>query len=68
MNTKCLSNEAEFEIMYFIYKGIDAEIDKIHDNDSLVKKEVLEEIISWYKDNVIINYNSLKEKFDKVVE
>jgi hypothetical protein len=66
MNTKGLSDEAIFEIMYFIYKGVDAEIDKIHDNDSLVKKEVLEEIIKWYKDNVIIDYNSLKEKFNRI--
>lgn len=66
MNTKGLSDEAIFEIRYFICKGIDAEIDKMQDNDSLVKKEVLEEILNWYKDNVIFDYKSLKEKFDNL--
>lgn len=66
MNTKGLSNEAIFEIRYFICKGIDAELDKMQDNDSLVKKEVLGEIINWYENNVIFDYKSLKEKFDNL--
>ena len=64
MNTNGLSDEAVFEIRYFICKGIEAEINKIKNNDSLVKKEVLEELLNWYKDNVMISYNHLKEKFD----
>ena len=52
MNTNGLSDEAVFEIRYFICKGIEVEINKIKNNDSLVKKEVLEEIMNWYKDNV----------------
>ena len=35
-------------------------------NDSLVKKEVLEEIMNWYKDNVIFDYKSLEEKFNNL--
>ena len=66
MNTKGLSDEAIFEIRYFICKGIDAEINKMKNNDSLVKKEVLEEILNWYKDNVILDYKSLKEKFNEI--
>lgn len=66
MNTKGLSDEAIFEIRYFICKGVDAEINKMKNNDSLVKKEVLKEIMNWYKDNVILDYKSLKGKFDKV--
>ncbi len=66
MNTKDLSDEAIFEIRYFICKGIDAEINKMKNNDSLVKKEVLEEILNWYKDNVILDYKSLKEKFNEI--
>ncbi|WP_294372866.1 hypothetical protein [uncultured Clostridium sp.] len=46
--------------------GIDSEIDKMKNNESLVKKEVLEEILNWYKDNVILDYKSLKEKFDSI--
>ncbi len=66
MNTKGLSKEALFELRYFICKGIDSEIDKMKNNESLVKKEVLGEIMNWYKDNVIFDYKSLKEKFDKI--
>ena len=66
MNTKGLSDEAVFEIRYFICKGIEAEINKIKNNDSLVKKEVLEEMMNWYKDNVIFDYKSLKEKFNNL--
>lgn len=66
MNTKGLSNEAIFEIRYFICKGINAEIDKMKANDSLVKKEVLGEIMNWYKDNIIFDYKLLKEKFDNL--
>lgn len=66
MNTKGLSDKAVFEIRYFICKGIKVEINKIKNNDSLVKKEVLEEIMNWYKDNVIFDYKSLKEKFDNL--
>ena len=66
MNTKGLSKEALFELRYFICKGIFSEIDRMQNGDSLVKKEVLGEIMNWYKDNVILDYKSVKEKFDSM--
>ena len=42
-----------------IYSGLSNAIE--HDT---VDKETLKELLDWYKDNVMISYNHLKEKFD----
>ena len=59
-NTK-LSAKAKYELVYIIYSGLSYAID-----DNKIDKEVLEELLNWYKSNAIINYNHLKEKFDRI--
>ena len=56
-----LTPKAKFELVYIIYRGFSDAID-----DNKIDKEVLEELLNWYKSNAILNYNRLKEKFDRI--
>lgn len=67
MNIKGLSNNSKMELRYFIYHGLNNDIDKlINGEDTVITKEIVKEMLDWYKDNIIIGYNSLEKKFDKV--
>ncbi|WP_154826711.1 hypothetical protein [Clostridium butyricum] len=68
MDFKELSNYSRGKVHYYIYDGISNDIDNLKNGVGAVEKKDLEELLNWYKDNVMISYNSLKEKFDKVVE
>ena len=57
--TDKLSKKAKIELGFIIYMGL---IDAIK-NDT-INKETLKELLDWYKDNVMISYSNLKEKFD----
>ena len=59
MDNTNLSPKAKYELVYIIYRGISDAID-----NNKMDKELLEELLNWYKDNVMISYNHLKEKFD----
>ena len=61
MDNTNLSPKAKFELVYIIYRGISDAID-----NNKMEKEVLEELLNWYKSNAIINYNHLKEKFTSI--
>lgn len=61
MNTNNLSVKANYELGYIIYSGLSKAID-----DKSMSQEVLKELLDWYKANVILSYNSLEEKFNKV--
>ena len=54
-----LSAKAKYELGFIIYLGLSDAID-----NNNMDKEVLEELLNWYKDNVMISYVHLKEKFD----
>ena len=55
MNIWDLSEKAKFELGFIIYRGL---------NDALDNNKMDKELLDWYKDNVMISYNHLKEKFD----
>ena len=57
--TDKLSKKAKFELGFIIYSGLSDALD-----NNKMDKELLEELLNWYKDNVMISYSSLKEKFD----
>ena len=57
--TDKLSKKAKFELGFIIYSGLSNALD-----NNKMDKELLEELLNWYKDNVMISYNHLKEKFD----
>ena len=59
MNIWDLSEKAKFELGFIIYSGLSHALD-----NNKMDKELLEELLNWYKDNVMISYNHLKEKFD----
>ena len=59
MNIWDLSKKAKFELGFIIYRGLNDALD-----NNKMDKELLEELLNWYKDNVMISYNHLKEKFD----
>ncbi|WP_294378206.1 hypothetical protein [uncultured Clostridium sp.] len=61
MDTKDLSIAGLMCLGQIIYSGLSDAID----NDT-INKETLKELLKWYESNVIISYNCLKEKFDKV--
>ena len=61
MDNTNLSPKAKYELVYIIYSGLNYAID-----DNKIDKEVLEELLNWYKSNAILNYNRLKEKFDRI--
>ena len=54
-----LSEKAKFELGFIIYRGLNDALD-----NKKMDKDVLEDLLNWYKDNVILSYNHLKEKFD----
>ena len=57
--TDKLSAKAKYELGFIIYSGLSDAID-----NNKMDKELLEELLNWYKDNVMISYSNLKEKFD----
>ena len=59
MNIWDLCEKAKFELGYIIYSGLSDALD-----NNKMDKELLEELLNWYKDNVMISYSNLKEKFD----
>ena len=59
MNIWDLSSAAIMCLGQIIYSCLSDAIE--HDT---INKETLKEILDWYKDNVMISYSSLKEKFD----
>lgn len=61
MNTKDLSVAGVMCLGQIIYSGLNQAIE----NDT-INNETLKELLNWYKDNIIISYDYLKEKFDKV--
>ena len=54
-----LSSAAVMCLGQIIYSGLSDAIE----NDT-IDKETLKELLDWYKDNVMISYFHLKEKFD----
>ena len=54
-----LSAKAKYELGFIIYRGLNDALD-----NNKMDKELLEELLNWYKDNVMISYSNLKEKFD----
>ena len=61
MDNTNLSPKAKYELGYIIYSGLSDAID-----NNKMEKEVLEELLNWYKSNAILNYNRLKEKFTSI--
>ena len=61
MDNTNLSPKAKYELVYIIYSGLSDAID-----NNKMDQEVLEELLNWYKSNAILNYNRLKEKFDRI--
>ena len=59
MNIWDLSEKAKFALGFIIYRGLNDALD-----NKKMDKDVLEDLLNWYKDNVMISYNHLKEKFD----
>ena len=59
MNIWDLSTAGIMCLAQIIYSGLSNAIE--HDT---INKETLKELLDWYKDNVMISYNHLKEKFD----
>ena len=59
MNIWDLSEKAKFELGFIIYRGLNDALD-----NKKMDKDVLKDLLNWYKDNVMISYNHLKEKFD----
>ena len=58
-----LSKKAKFELGFIIYRGLNDALD-----NKKMDKDVLKDLLNWYKDNVMISYSSLKEKFDNYNE
>ena len=59
--TNKLSAKAKYELGFIIYSGLSDAID-----NNKMDKEVLEELLKWYKGNVIMSYNHLEEKFNSI--
>ena len=59
--TNKLSAKAKYELGFIIYSGLSNAMD-----NNKMDKELLEELLDWYKDNVMISYSNLKEKFDSI--
>ena len=57
--TDKLSKKAKFELGFIIYRGLNDALD-----NKKMDKDILKDLLDWYKDNVMISYSSLKEKFD----
>ena len=58
-----LSEKAKFELGFIIYRGLNDALD-----NKKMDKDLLKDLLNWYKYNVIISYSSLKEKFDNYNE
>ena len=58
-----LSKKAKFELGFIIYRGLNDALD-----NNKMDKDVLKDLLNWYKYNVILSYSSLKEKFDNYNE
>ena len=63
MDNTNLSPKAKYELVYIIYRGMSDALD-----NNKMDKDVLEDLLNWYKDNVMISYSNLKEKFDNYNE
>ena len=63
MDNKNLSPKAKYELGFIIFSGLNDAID-----NNKMDKELREELLNWYKCNVMISYSNLKEKFDKINE
>ena len=61
--TDKLSEKAKFELGFIIYRGLNDALD-----NNKMDKDVLKDLLNWYKYNVILSYSSLKEKFDNYNE
>ena len=59
--TDKLSAKAKYELGFIIYSGLSEAID-----NNNMDKDVLDELLNWYKDNVIMSYNHLEEKFNSI--
>ena len=59
--TDKLSAKAKYELGFIIYRGLSEAID-----NNNMDKDVLDELLNWYKGNVIMSYNHLKEKFNNI--
>ena len=59
MDNTNLSPKAKYELGFIIYSGLNNALD-----NNKMDKELLEELLDWYKDNVMISYEYLKENFD----
>ena len=55
MDNTNLSPKAKDELGFIIYCGL---------NDALDNNKMDKELLDWYKDNVMISYEYLKENFD----
>lgn len=60
MKSNDLSSKAKYELGYIIFSGLSEAMD----ND-FIKEDTLKELLDWYKDNVMLSYNDLKEKFER---
>ena len=61
MDNKNLSPKAKYELGFIIFSGLNDAID-----NNKMDKELLAELLNWYKNNVMISYSNLKEKFDNI--
>lgn len=66
MHFKELSNYANGKIKYYIYAGISEDIENLSKGIGIVEEKDIRELLEWYKTNVMISYNDLKEKFNSI--
>lgn len=67
MNIKGLSNVAKMELKYYIWSGLSHDMDKLIEGKEIdITKETIKQMLDWYKDNVIVDYNSLNKKFNRI--
>lgn len=59
MNTKDLSIAGVMCLGQIIYSGLSNAIEY-----DTINRETLKELLEWYKSNVMISYDYLKERFD----
>ena len=59
MDNKNLSPKAKYELGFIIFSGLNDALD-----NNKMDKELLEELLNWYKNNVMKSYSNLKEKFN----
>ena len=66
MHFKELSNYANGKIKHYIYTGISEDIENLSKGVGIVEEKDIRELLEWYKTNVMIGYNELKEKFNNI--